>query len=295
MARSGTAEKHRDSQAGLAAAVVPLVAAAWARSLDPHDLKGSRSRLVVAIQAILRQYGRAAAAAGLTYYRNERRAAGVAGQVPRLPMPALPTADEIGAAVDRAIHDLFGEWSPDAIPPTSSTPTTPTAPASTSSVADTATVDRAPELVTPEDVQHAEDALTSEVEQLVLDQSRRAVMDAAELDKEATGWARVTEPDACSFCRLLATRGAAYTSKASADFRAHTKKANGSGGTCRCHAEPVFGQYEPTAQARQDLEDYQRLADEYGHSGRDILVAWRQHVEGRPVTGPRTKPYTRNH
>jgi hypothetical protein len=57
--------------------------------------------------------------------------------------------------------------------------------------------------------------------------------------------------------------------------------------------EPVFGAYEMTAQARQDLADYKRLAEQYGHSGRDILIAWRQHVEGRPVTGPLTKPYTR--
>jgi hypothetical protein len=256
VARTEAPEQHRAAQAALAAAAAALVAHAWASLLDPHDLKGSTPRLVAAIQAILHRYGKASAAAGLTYYRNERRAAGVSGRV-SLPMPSLPSEADVTATVEHALSPMYGPADP--------------------------TVE-----------QNALDALTSEVEQMVLDQSRRAVMDSATLDKEATGWARVTEPDACSFCRMLATRGAVYTSSATADFRAHTKQPNGSGGTCRCHAEPVFGHYEPTAQARQDLIDYKRLADEYGHSGRAIHIAWRQHVEGRPVTGPLTKPYTRS-
>lgn len=291
MARSGTAEKHQAAQAGLAAAVVPLVAHAWATLLDRHDLKGSTPRLVAAVQAIVRQYGRASASQGLTFYRNERRAAGIAGR-PKLPMPALPTADEIGAVVERSLHPLYGEWATDivdATPPASPAPTVAPGGASTPATVPAVT----PRAVTPDVVQRAEDALASEVEKLVLDQSRLAVIGASEVDGEAKGWARVTEPGACSFCRLLATRGAVYKSKDSADFRAHTKKPDGSGGTCRCHAEPEFHNYEPTAQARQDTADYRRLADEFGHSGRDIHVAWRQHVEGRPVTGPLTKPYTK--
>ena len=255
MARSGTAEQHQAAQAALTSSVAAAVAAAWLHFLDIHDLKGSTPKLAAAVQAIVQRYGRASASAALVYYRNERRAAGITGRPPRLPMPDLPTEQQIEATVEKALHPVYGP--PDA---------------------------------TAE--QNARDALASEVEQMVLDASRRAVMDAAALDKEATGWARVTEPGACSFCRLLATRGAVYKSSASADFRAHTVKPDGSGGTCRCHAEPVFGHYEPTAQARQDLADYRELTKTYGKSGRDILIAWRQHVEGRPVTGPLTKPYT---
>jgi hypothetical protein len=256
VARSGTAEQHQAAQAGLAAAAAALVAHAWATLLDPHDLKGSVPRLVAAIQAIVGQYGRASAAAGLTYYRNERRAAGVTGR-PRLPMPSVPSQEAVTATVERVLSPMYGP----------------------------------PDIATE---QHVKDALTSEVERMVLDQSRQAVMTATQVDEAAKGWARVTEPDACSFCRLLATRGAVYHSRETAEFRAHTKHPDGSGGTCRCHAEPVFHVYEPTAQARQDLIDYQRIADEFGHSGRDVLIAWRQHIEGRPVTGPLTKPYKRS-
>lgn len=256
MARSGTAERHQAAQAGVAAEVVAPVGVAWVKLLDLHDLNGSTPKLTAAVQAIVQRYGRASAAGALTYYRNERRAAGVTGKTPRLPMPPLPSADEITSTVEHVLSPLYGKPAPEA-------------------------------------VAAAQDALVSEVEQMVLDQSRLAIIGAAEVDKEAKGWARVTEPGACSFCRLLATRGAVYTSKASADFRAHTVKPDGSGGTCRCHAEPVFNAYEPTAEIRQDQADYRDLTKTYGKSGRDILVAWRQHVEGRPVTGPLTKPYTR--
>lgn len=255
MARSQAPERHQAAQAGLVALLGPAIAHIFATLLDPHDLRGSTRRVTAAVEALVVHYGKASSAAALTHYRLERRAAGIPGR-PKVSMPASPPREAVSAAVERALSPLYG-------------PTTPQA------------------------LQTAEDVLTSEVEQLVLDQSRSAIIGAVQSDQHARAWARVTEPDACSFCRLLATRGAVYKSEASGDFRAHKKKADGSGGTCRCHVEPVFGVYEPTAQARQDIADYRDLTKTYGTSGRDILVAWRQHVEGRPVTGPLTKPYTR--
>jgi hypothetical protein len=249
-------EGHRATQAGIVALIGRLIAEAWARLLDPHDLKGSTPKLATAVEAIVTHYGRASSAAALTFYRNERRAAGVLGR-PNLTVPPPPSSEAVRAVVERALSPLYGP-------------------------------------VTPEIEQRVQAALTSEVEQMVLDQSRTAIIDSAQTDRAAKGWARITEPGACSFCRLLATRGAVYRSEETANFRAHVMKADGSGGTCRCHAEPVFVAYEKTAQARQDTADYQRLADEFGHSGRAILIAWRQHIEGRPVTGPLTKPYKRS-
>ena len=256
VARSNRSEAFRLTQSGISGLVAEAIAQAWAKLFDPHDLRGSRRRLAVALEAIVQHYGRAGSAAALTHYRNERRAQGVNTPAPRL-QPAQPqSAPEVEAAVDNALHPLYGPHDP---------------------VAE----------------QNAQDALASEAEQMVLDQSRNTIINAVGEDREARAWARITEPGACSFCRLLATRGAVYRSEETANFRAHVKKPNGSGGTCRCHVEPAFGVYEMTAQARQDLADYQRLADEFGHSGRDIEIAWRQHIEGREVTGPLTKPYTR--
>lgn len=81
------------------------------------------------------------------------------------------------------------------------------------------------------------------VEKDVLDVGRSTILDAVHKDRKALGWARVPEPTACSFCALLATRGAVYRSDKTASFEAHDH--------CRCHAEPIFTAYEPSAQIRE--------------------------------------------
>lgn len=128
------------------------------------------------------------------------------------------------------------------------------------------------------------DTLDAEAERLVLDRGRQAMMDAAAQDAEARGWARVPDPGACWFCIMLATRGAVYRSRSTADFQPHPN--------CRCAVQPVFNRYEPSARVREYQSLYERLKKEYG-GGRDLMVAFRQAIEGRPVTGPLTKPYTR--
>jgi hypothetical protein len=52
-----------------------------------------------------------------------------------------------------------------------------------------------------------------------------------ESDPDAVGWRRFSRPGACPFCRMLADKGAVYSST-TATFAAHT--------TCHCVAAPVF-------------------------------------------------------
>lgn len=132
-----------------------------------------------------------------------------------------------------------------------------------------------------------ERTLDSEAEQLVQDQARRQVMSTAQLDRAAKGWARVVEPGACSFCLMLALRGPVYKAQRTASFKAHKRKPNGSGGDCRCHAEPVFGKWEPQASVRDAQVLWAQVTK--GRSGHDARVAFRQAVEGRTVTGARAK------
>jgi hypothetical protein len=137
--------------------------------------------------------------------------------------------------------------------------------------------------VTDESLASAQEKVGEAVTQLVLDRGRDTIIDNALNDKAAKGWARVTEVGACSFCIMLALRagnGMLYTSKRSADFSAHDN--------CRCHAEPVFTAYEPSHRMRE----LQRVWDDSteGRSGHDARVAFRQAVEGRPVTGAKGKP-----
>jgi hypothetical protein len=137
--------------------------------------------------------------------------------------------------------------------------------------------------VTPESVAAAQSKVDEAVSQLVLDRGRDTIIANALSDKAAKGWARVTEQGACSFCIMLALRAGAgflYRSQRSADFSAHDN--------CRCHAEPVFNAYEPSHRMRE----LQRVWAEStkGRSGHDARVAFRQAVEGRPVTGAKGKP-----
>lgn len=134
------------------------------------------------------------------------------------------------------------------------------------------------------DLTAGRDALDAGAEALVLARGRRQVMSAVEQDREAKGWARIPHEGACSFCLMLAARGAVYGSRASASFQAHHRQTNGSGGECRCGVEPLWqGAYEPPARVRAA----QRLWKDstHGRTGGDARAAFRQAVEGRPVTG----------
>lgn len=65
----------------------------------------------------------------------------------------------------------------------------------------------------------------------VLNGGRDTVMRSSYADKRAQGWQRVTGPNPCDFCEMLAARGPVY-SESSADFQAHDH--------CSCAAEPSF-------------------------------------------------------
>lgn len=70
--------------------------------------------------------------------------------------------------------------------------------------------------------------------------AREAVAVTAARDPRFVGWARVAEPGACAFCRMLATRGAVYTEetvlRTFGGLKYHHKRPNGSGGECKCRA-----------------------------------------------------------
>jgi len=106
-------------------------------------------------------------------------------------------------------------------------------------------------------------------ERLVLDAGRDTVIGAVHADRHAAGWARVTKPGCCYFCAMLASRGAVYRSQRSAQFHAHDHD--------RCMAEPVFGPYEMTADARQWQALWQSSTK--GTSGSDAIRAFRAAYE----------------
>lgn len=66
----------------------------------------------------------------------------------------------------------------------------------------------------------------------VLNGGRDTILQSVEKDKQALGWARVTDGNPCYFCLTLASRGAVYKSEDTAGFEAHDH--------CGCMAMPVY-------------------------------------------------------
>lgn len=90
----------------------------------------------------------------------------------------------------------------------------------------------------------------------VLNGGRETVLQSAQADKQARGWARVTDGEPCAFCALLAGRGAIYFSEQTADFQAHDH--------CGCQAIPVYRDTALPSLTRKfrDLYDQSQAAAE---------------------------------
>jgi hypothetical protein len=111
----------------------------------------------------------------------------------------------------------------------------------------------------------------------VLNGGRETILRSVSEDKEARGWARVTDGDPCAFCALLASRGPVYKD-ITVDFQAHDE--------CGCSAEPVYGRSEWPGRAREFHDLYNEAiheaneADEL-HRGtsNDLFNAFRRRYE----------------
>ncbi len=170
--------------------------------LDIANLDRSLPRFKLVMGAIVEQLGPYIASEAMAWYRQQRMAAGVAGALTLAPA-AVPDMQRVGKGVDWATRQL---WSRDP------------------------------------DVTVARKQVAATVERYVLDTGRSTIIDAVHRDPQAKACARVPETNPCSFCALLATRGAVYKQH-TVGFKAHDN--------CRCHPEPVFSVYEPSAQIRE--------------------------------------------
>lgn len=99
----------------------------------------------------------------------------------------------------------------------------------------------------------------------VLNGGREATLTLVKADSQAIGWARVTDGDPCGFCALLASRGPAYKTEASAAFKPHDH--------CACLPKAV---YSRTAGWPGDAREYQRFYYQVtkGYSGKEAVKAF---------------------
>lgn len=106
--------------------------------------------------------------------------------------------------------------------------------------------------------------------------TQRAVFDGARdtilvnVERTNARWARYASANACSFCRLMATRGSTYRSSESAAKNYHDDD--------RCIAvEDRDGTYEPPEYVDQWQSEYiQARRDAGSGDPKQILAAWRQ-------------------
>ena len=162
--------------------------------------ENSFAELVAAAVTLVSVYRRISAAAAASYYEAFRQAAQAAG-VP---------ATVLSATV------------PDGVVETSLYVTARDALRSALTAGQTATQARETAFV----------RASGAVSRHIIDGGRQTIMDSVAADKEAVGWARVTDGNPCYFCLTLASRGAVYKSEQTADFKAHDH--------CGCVAMPVF-------------------------------------------------------
>lgn len=113
--------------------------------------------------------------------------------------------------------------------------------------------------------------VSGETSRQVLNRGRDTLVGSVAADPQALGWARVTDSNPCSFCRMLGGRGPVY-SQQRGGFSAH--------GHCGCSLEPVYSQDQPWPGRSQEFHDEWHEVTA-GRSGADARLAYRQHVEGR--------------
>jgi hypothetical protein len=123
----------------------------------------------------------------------------------------------------------------------------------------------------------------------VLESGREVVRNAAESDDDAIGWIRVPDEDPCSWCAMLASRGAVYRSEGTAG-RDKNDKFIGEGqfkwhDHCGCTAIAVFDPDDPHLKNAEDLYD-QWLRETQGYSGKAAVNAWRRYWENRGTRQP---------
>jgi hypothetical protein len=232
---SDDAVRFRAAQIGLTRLLVRDVRG-LRRLILPSRLRESVPDWLAAMNAVVAQYARTSAALAAEFYDAQREAAGVPGPF-TVPLADPPPEEQTTASLRWATKDLW--------------PREPEA--------------ASPAQLEPLEVRldQAEKKAEQVAQKLVADTGRGTVQAAVRQDRQATAWARSAARGACSFCKLLASRGAVY-GEDTADFRAHDG--------CHCGVIPVFrGQrFELSPHARE----WERLYREYaeGHSGDQLRL-----------------------
>lgn len=241
-----------------------------------RDLRTTRRLLVVArlrqtmpdwiaaVHALVGQYGSASAALGAEWYDAPRATATVPGPF-TVPVADDPPEEQTEASLRWATRDLWPKGEAEAA--------TRQAPIETR-------------------LQTAFAVADGVAQKLVSDQGRETVRQAVRRDREAVAYARAAALGGCSFCKLMASRGAVYKNAQTAGRDADEKFSGDASvvkfhNNCHCTIVPVFrGQrFELSPHAAE----WDRLYQEYaaGHPGDQLRLFRRALAEhdSNPLPG----------
>jgi hypothetical protein len=230
------AQLYRQRQMAIALAASRAVAAIWQHRIDPAHMADSWASIRDVVLNLVRQYFQASAADSASTYEQMRVQADLGHRPIR--MAELPQR-ELERVVDSQGIGRFFQ-------------TLPTVPDDLSQAAAT-----------------AEESLQASSARLSLKGGRQTMTQAVHSDPKAEGWERTISSTACSFCSMLASRGAVYRNEKSADFRAHDH--------CNCTAIPVFDGQDPSQQSQDLAKQWQQVTR--GKSGANARKAWQDHWE----------------
>lgn len=235
------------------------------RLIDPVRLQATVPTWIEAVTVLVARYSEVAATLAADFYDGEREAAGMPGTF-TVPLADPPPDEQADTSLRWATKDLWprGEV--------------------------VATVaQREPMNVRLEAAMGKADGAT---QKLVADRGRATLRQAVKADPQAVAYARAAALGACSFCKLMASRGAVYATAESAGRDANELFAGDASvvkfhNDCHCAITPVFrGQrFELSPQAAEWDRIYREYAQ--GHPGDQLRLFRRALAEhdSNPLPG----------
>ncbi|MER7053483.1 hypothetical protein [Streptomyces sp. NPDC000351] len=235
------------------------------RLINPSRLQATVPSWIEAVAAIVARYSEVSATLAADFYDGERESAEVAGAF-TVPLADPPPDAQVDASMRWATKDVW---------------------------------ERAPQAATavqvePLDVRldTAFDKAGMATQKLVADVGRETVRQAVRQDRQAVAYARVAALGACSFCKLMASRGSVYATAETAGRDANDRFSGDASvvkfhNNCHCGILPVFrGQrFELSPHAARWDEIYREYAQ--GHPGDQLRLFRRALAEhdNNPLPG----------
>jgi hypothetical protein len=209
------------------------------RLIVSSRLEESLPDWMVAVEALVNEYGRTSATVAADFYEARRADAAVPGEFgARTPDP--PPPEQVKASLRWATKDVWAR--------------------------DEAVATQVQLRPLGDRLAVAEVKAEQVTQRLVADQGRETIRQAVREDRQAVGFARAAALGACAFCRLMASRGMVYKTAGAAGRDANELFSGDASvakyhNDCHCAIIPVFRgqQFELSAHARE----WDRLYREY--------------------------------